>query len=304
MNRTCCFHFTKTHDKHQHAWCIPRIIKLCILMNKHVILMLLLAFCLMSSAYSQKWKLTRYELHFGIGTTNVYSDIGGSIDKNNWWGIKDIRIKETRPSFYGGTRFKLKNNQSIKLNLILGFGTGSDVGSKNAIRNHSYTTTIFEPSVQYEYYFIAEDRRNRPSNLYNRSGMLNNFTNKGLYVFAGLGGVLFYPKYIQGTPIGTDIEIEAAKQQYPNEITSGYSHFSVVIPVGVGFKYSVDKYWSIGIEFGRRFSFSDFLDGFNAPAYSQSNDTYYFGVIHAIYKLKTDRKGVPAFLRRLGFKQL
>jgi hypothetical protein len=294
MKRACCFRSTKACEKERHAKRIRPNEKKFLRMNKRLLLLSTLIICLFSAGYSQKWKLTRYEVHFGIGTTNVFGDIGGTMDKNNLWGIKDIRINETGLSLYGGARYKIAIDQSIKFNLIYGMAKGSDANSKNGEgRGFSYSTTIFEPSVQYEYYFISEDRRNRPSNLYNRTGMLNNYTKMGLYVFGGVGGVLFNPKL--------SYSIRQPSTEYPYyETTSGYGKFAIVLPIGIGFKYGIDRFWSLGFEFGRRIALTDYLDGFSSK-FSKSNDTYYFGMFHAIYKLETDRKGRPVFLKKLGW---
>lgn len=289
MNPPCCFQHTKTHEKKQHASYKLTIKSKVFRMDKRLIVSIWLIICLFSAAYSQKWKLTRYEVHFGIGTTNVFGDIGGTMDKNNLWGIKDIRINETGPSFYGGVRYKIFDNQAFKFNLIYGIAKGNDIKSRNeADRGFSFSTTIFEPSVQYEYYFIAEDLRNKPSTLYNRRRMLNNYSKMGLYIFGGVGGVLFNPKlsWRPERPPKPDIET-----------VSGYSKFTLVLPFGVGFKYGIDQFWSLGFEFGRRIALTDYLDGFSSK-FSKSNDTYYFGMFHAVYKLETDRYGVPIFLRR------
>ena len=259
-------------------------------MNKRVVLSIVLIICFFSAGYSQKWKRSRYEGHFGIGTTNVFGDIGGTMDKNNLWGIKDIRINETGLSLYGGFRYKLADAQSIKYNLIFGTAKGSDINARNGEdRGFKYSTFIIEASAQYEYYLIVEDRRNKPSNLFNRSRMINDYTKMGLYVFGGLGGIFFDPKitYTGRTPDAS-------------ETVSGYSKFGVVFPFGVGVKYSIDKFWSMGFEFGRRFTLTDYLDGMSS-SYSKHNDTYYFGMFHAIYKFKTDRKGLPEFIHKFGF---
>ena len=106
------------------------------------------------------------------------------------------------------------------------------------------------------------------------------------YAFLGVGGVFFSPKFsYSGNPPA------------PYEYVSNYSKMSAVIPVGLGVKYVIDRYWSVGFEFGRRFAFTDYLDGLST-AYSSHNDTYYFGVLHAIYKLETDRYGVPLIFKR------
>jgi hypothetical protein len=237
--------------------------------------------------YAQKWKLTRYEFHFGLGTTNVFGDIGGAATTNNLFGLKDIKLKETGLSFYLGGRYKLKINQAIKVNLIYGFAKGSDLDSKNAIRMFSYKTSILETSCQYEYYFVTEDKNYKVSTLYNRRGMINNYSHFAFYGFAGLGGVMYFPKFTANgrSPV-------PAIEKYEN-----YSKISAVIPIGLGVKMAYDKYWSIGFEFGRRFAFTDYLDGLTT-SFSDAKDTYYFGVFHLVYKIETDRFGKPMLFKR------
>lgn len=256
-------------------------------MRKRVIAIMVVLVTCLSYSNAQKWKLTRYELHFGIGTTNVFGDIGGAAEQSNLFGLKDIRLKETGLSVYLGGRYKLKTNQAIKVNLIYGYTKGSDLGSRNEDRLFSYKTSIFEPSCQYEYYFLSEDRYYRPSSLYNRRGMINNFKLLSLYGFAGLGGVIYSPEMSYGGRLPSPAI----------ETTDGFGNFSFVIPVGVGVKLAYNKEWSLGFEFGRRFAFTDYLDGLST-SFSKSNDTYYFGVFHVIYKIETDRYGKPMLFRR------
>ncbi len=239
------------------------------------------------TVFSQRWKLKRYEVLFGIGSTNIYGDIGGTADANNLFGLKDIRINETRYSLYGGARYKIRKDLAVKVNLIYGRGVSNDVKSKNENRDYSFKTSIFEPSVQLEYSFLSEERKIDVSKLYNRRGMINSFTVFSAYGFAGLGGVIFSPTLnLNGnTPIPD------------KEIIDGYNKFSIVIPVGLGVKYAIDKNWSIGFEFGRRIVFSDYIDGISTD-WSNHNDTYYFGVLQAVYKLNTNRRGTPEFMVR------
>lgn len=251
---------------------------------KGILVIVLLAVSI--TGFSQRWKLKRYEVLFGVGSTNIYGDIGGTADVNNLFGLKDIRINETRYSLYGGFRYKIQKDWAIKMNLIYGKGVSDDLKSRNENRGYSFTTSIFEPSFQLEYSFLSEDRTMSSARLYNRRGMVNNFTVFSAYGFAGVGGLFFNPELnLNGkTPV-------------TGEITSGYGKFTAVLPIGVGLKYALDKNWSIGFEFGRRFAFSDYIDGLSTR-WSKANDTYYFGVLQATYKLNTNRMGIPEFLVR------
>ncbi|HEX2936699.1 MAG TPA: DUF6089 family protein [Bacteroidales bacterium] len=251
---------------------------------KGILVIALLAISI--TGFSQRWKLKRYEVLFGVGSTNIYGDIGGTADANNLFGLKDIRINETRYSLYAGARYKIKKDWAVKFNLIYGKGVSDDAKSKNEVRGYSFSTSIIEPSFQLEYSFLSEERKVSYSKLYSRRGMVNNFTVFSAYGFAGLGGVIFNPKIDLG-----------GKAPGNGESISGYGKFSMVLPVGLGVKYAIDKNWSLGFEFGRRIAFSDYLDGITTN-WSDSNDTYYFGVLQAVYKLDTNRRGIPEFLVR------
>lgn len=256
-------------------------------MSKPLTTFLLVVIFGTASGFAQKWKLSRHEVHFGIGTINVFGDIGGTASTNNMWGLKDIRLNETGISLYGGARYKLSPKMALKMNLIYGIAKGSDVGSRNEERAFSYKTSIFEPSIQYEYYFLKEDRENRGASLYNRRGQINNFNILAAYGFIGLGGVMLKPEF-------------SYSGRQPNdaiEKTDGYGSFSAAIPVGVGIKTTINKNWAFGIEIGRRIVFSDYLDGFST-SFSTHNDTYYFGMLHAIYRLESDRYGRLLLFKR------
>ncbi len=260
--------------------------------NPRIQFLLLVILTCYIDCFGQRWKLDRYEVHFGIGTTDIFGQIGGSATENNLYGLKDIRIGDTGPSFYLATRYKLTAETAVKLNLIYGHGDGSDAGSVNAVRDYSYSTNLFELSVQYEYYFLRDERKFRPSNLFNRRGMINNYSVVSSYLFLGAGGVYFDPKLHLN-----EKEYIINNQNKQVEFISGYSKLTPVIPVGVGIKMALSKTWSVGFELGRRFTFSSYLEGINT-IYSKAKDTYYFGVFNLIYKLETDRNGIPIIFQR------
>ncbi len=251
------------------------------MVKRILISLFILLFIIPLSIDAQNWKLKRYEVVFGIGTTNFFGDIGGTEDVKNLGGFKDIQLKYTRPSFTLGARYRLAGNMSVKMNLIYGITTGNDIGSRNEERNFAFTSTIFEPSFQFEYYVLPESVR-ASSALFNHRGMINSFLSMNIYVFGGVGGVLFDPK---------------PKELFIPVFTDNFSKFGIVFPVGLGLKYPVNSRWSFGFELGRRFTTTDYIDGYKSK-YSKHNDTYYFGVINGIYKIRTDRRGFPILKKK------
>jgi hypothetical protein len=249
---------------------------------RNIVILIVLMFFTISGGYSQKWKLRRYEAIAGIGTAHYFGDIGGSADKNNLFGIKDIELFNTRPSFYLGARYKIRYNMAIKANFIFGFLKGDDEGSKNNDRNLAFNAMIFEPSAQFEYSIISEEQKYRTSAMFNKRGMINNYSHYNIYAFAGVGGVFGWPKPLKELENYYDPQME----------------FGLTFPIGLGVKYVMSSNLSLGLEFGGRLTTTDYLDGYHREEFSKANDIYYFAVFNAIYRLKTSRRGFPIIGRR------
>ena len=233
---------------------------------------------------AQKWKLRRYEAIIGVGSVNYFGDIGGSVTESNWFGIKDIQLVQARPSVYAGIRYKIRQNIAVKTNFTLGYMSGSDKGTYHETgpndRNFAFTTVLFEPSAQLEYSIISEEQKFRSSALFNKRGMVNNYARINVYVFGGIGAVKSWPS--------PNDELKNSPVYEPEYPTAG-----LVFPLGVGLKYVINSRWSMGAELGGRLTTIDYLDAYGNPNFSKHNDIYYFSVVHAIYRIKTSRKGYP-----------
>lgn len=234
---------------------------------------------------AQRWKLRRIETSIGFGTSHFHGDIGGTADVKNGLGFKDIQFEYTKPSLAFGIAYKVAGDMNVKMNLIYGFIKGDDINSRNSERNLAFTSTIFEPSFQFEYYLISESSSFSSSAQFNRRGMVNNYAQFYLYGFGGLGGV-----FSNVTP----------EKELISKIDNNFSKFGIVFPIGLGLKYTIDAKWSLGLEFGRRFTLSDYIDGYSSK-FSKHKDTYYIGLFSAIYKIRTDRRGRPIFGRAFRF---
>jgi hypothetical protein len=119
--------------------------------------------------------------------------------------------------------------------------------------------------------------------MFNKRGMINNYSHYNFYAFAGVGGILGWPK-----PLKDLVDVYEPKTQ-----------FGLTLPVGLGMKYVMSSNLSVGIEFGGRLTTTDFLDGYTSK-FSKANDVYYFAVFNAIYRVRTSRKGLPIIGKRRG----
>jgi uncharacterized protein DUF6089 len=206
--------------------------------------------------FSQRWKLSRSEYSYGIGISNYFGDIGGSINTDAS-GFADIDIANTRPSLAVGYRYKLHERIAAKANLTYANFHGSDVKSINEGRNNSFSTNMFELNGHIEFH-ITKEKTVVSYKTMSMRGKLRRF-NAGfnVYMFAGAGVAYFIDN----------------------------KNFGIVVPFGIGVRYPITTKSSIGLEFGRRFITSDYVDGFNTES-SEAKDVYYFTVINVSYKIK------------------
>lgn len=248
---------------------------------RSLILTLLLLVVFNDYSYGQRWKLRRYEIGGGVGAVQVFGDIGGTADEKNWFGIKDISLSETRPAINLLARYKIQPRYSVKVSLHGGYATGDDKDSKNN-RGRTYKTILSEFSGQFEYYLVQEEKAYRSSGMYSRRGMINNYSHYAFYGFAGIG--MFY-----------SISNHSYPNIMPTDIYKGGSNFNAVIPFGIGTKFIIDSRYSFNAEFGYRYSFSDYVEGYS-NVNSLHRDIYYFLDFMLTYRLKTTTRNIPAVI--------
>ena len=249
--------------------------------NNHLILIISFLLILFSvDGFGQRWKLRRYEVGFGVGSTHSHVDIGPQNKEiNNFFN-------GARPNVSLDVRFKI--SPSFAVNLDLGYlnMAGKDIDEPTRGRNYSFVSHNFEHTVRGEYYILGEGRAFGSQANYNRRGMVNNYNKVYLYVFTGFGGIMS-----KGSVKDMD------NGDLPPDGNPGYDnnmHYGLVIPVGAGLKYTISAVWSLNLEAGYRWSSSDYLDSY-ASAFSKYNDNYYTTSFKALYKIRNNRKGRPIF---------
>lgn len=299
-----------------------------------ILLIIFVSVIFCSSAYSQassRWKRMRYEVFFGLGATNFLGELGGANQVGTNF-LRDLEFSMTRPMGSLGLRYKISEVFSNKTMLSYGVVRGDDkltTEPYRSYRNLNFKSPIVEFSTQFEYSLIREKQGHR-YNLRRVRGIKGFKTNT--YFFLGVGGFYYNPKgkYTDGKwyalqPLGTEGEglVPTRKK---------YSRFSVCIPYGIGFKYALNRRWSIGLEFGTRKTFTDYIDdvsttyfdntmireskGGDVAAYladpsngnnpgwtaayqqrgnANNKDAYMFMIINLSVKLYTTRQGMPKF---------
>jgi hypothetical protein len=282
---------------------------------------------------AQYWKRHRYEFSLGVGASNFLGDLGGA-DQIGTHYFKDFEWSLTRIAAAAGLRYKLSDFFALDGHFTYGRVAGDDKLTKEPFRNYrnlSFFSDIYELNVNFEAAFQEEQLGHR----YRLKRV------KGIkayeiytYVFGGIGVFYFDPKTtvngqtVHLKPLHTEGEGLAASR-------SEYSSIQLCIPIGLGFKYTLDSRWGLGLELGIRKTFTDYIDDVSTTYYDRAffiqqygtekgnyiadiadrsngsqpqvtaggaqrgdpryKDSYMFAIFSVNYKLRTGRNNLPLF---------
>lgn len=217
-------------------------------------------------AHGQKWKKRPWDATMSLGTTNFFGDLGGGQgDAAHFMGVKDLDFAASRPVLQLGLRYKFAERFSARGNLGIGMIGANDKYSGHIgreMRNLHFRSLLVETSGQIEFYFIKEEMAAR----YRYSSVAGLASISG-YLFLGVGGVYFNPqaeyegRWYSLQPLGTE-------GQGIGDNPAKYSRIAAVFPGGVGLKYTLDRFWTVGMEMGIRYTLSDYVDDTSGSYYN------------------------------------
>lgn len=246
---------------------------------KRSILIILLFLLAIPFSQAQLWRMRRWEAVGGIGPDFFFGDIGGFTIGKNIIGFKDMNYRQTRFDINGSVKYRLTRTVNARLSMTYALFHASDARGTNEGRDFEALTSAFEPAIIGEYYFIKNYSENSYLFVKGRGSFIRElFRTLDFYAFAGIGGLAYTVK-------GNDALVAHGME------TGG---FTAVIPAGVGATLIYSPNINFGVEFGGRYAFTDFLDGYTSQ-YSKANDVYYFLNFTVTYKLKTGPHGLPSF---------
>jgi hypothetical protein len=245
---------------------------------KRVFLLLLLLAFIYPVTNAQLWKLRRYEIYGGIGTAQVFGDIGGYSIGENALGLKDLMIKQTRFNLKAGMRYRIQEKFALTFDLDFGLMSASDAKGSNESRGYESSISLFETIFKAEYYFLKNNAESSYRFIKGERMFNSVLARLDGYVYTGLG-----PAFYSAKPN------EALEER---DIKN--SGVALAIPVGLGFNYLFRPNSMIGLDFGMRYTTSDYIDGYTSQ-YSSRNDVYYFMTFVFTQKLKTSERGLPSF---------
>ncbi len=314
-------------------WSIIKYLDIMIKKTTLLVTVFLLLVAQVNAQFSERWKRYRFELVGGIGPTVFLGELGGA-NKVGTNFAGDFDFKMTRFALNVGIRYKITERLSTKLGLSYAVLRGDDKQTEQPHRhnrNLNFFSHIVELSNQLEFSFIKEKFGHR-YNLRTGTSRVEGF-NLSAYAFVGLSGLWFNPygkhkntgDWVALQPLGTEGQGRVGSREK-------YSRFTLAIPYGLGVKYGLNRRWSVGLEFGIRKAFTDYLDDVSTTYYDFSNtdasqetidfadpslgeipgqtdpnqqrgdptdyDSYSFLLITLSYRLKSGVKSFPKFGRR------
>ena len=239
-------------------------------MNRRLLIIVLLLIPVIVSA--QRRNRYKYEFVMGLGATNFLGELGGA-DQIGTNLLKDLEFSATRPSLTIGLRYKNSRYVGYKGGLYLGIVNGDDKLTSEPFRNNRnlhFRSPIVEISGQIEGY-ITREQQGHLYKIKNAKGMKN--LDFQAYGFLGIGAFYFNPQAMyQGSwvnlqPLGTEGQgIMAGKKKY--------KRINIAVPLGLGFKYGIDRKWSVGLEYGLRKTFTDYIDDVSTVYFRDTTGTW------------------------------
>jgi len=236
------------------------------------------------SAQTERWMFYRKELLVGTGASNFLGELGGKdgIGTND---MKDFDVQAIRPLLHVGYCYKISRNISWRNDLTFAYLTGNDKYTNEEFRNNrniNFRTPIFELASTINYFLLSEKEGAR----YTLTGYrLKSKRRKGFhffdkmqfdiypYIFGGVSLFYFNPqsKFIYDENVhaqslrsldGDWINLKPLKTEGQGIIPTrkDYSLVQLSIPLGIGFKYVMDRTFAVGLEYGIRITFTDYID--------------------------------------------
>ena len=158
-----------------------------------------------------------------------------------------MKLNYSRWTLGGFCRYRISNKFGIKGTLNYIRLSGDDAKTDNPARrgrNLNFKNDMFELTANGELYIYKV-------NDVGRTGRYS--TDFNLYFYGGVG--LFYSNPKGQTDAGDWVSLRPLQTEGVS-----YSAFNFTIPVGIGFYYTINRKYRLGMEVGWRTTFTDYID--------------------------------------------
>lgn len=183
---------------------------------------------------------------FSVGASNYLGDIGGGEGTRRDF-VMDMKFNATRWNLGGFYRYRISPKIGIKGTLNYIRLAGDDANTTYPYRrgrNLNFKNDMFELAAIGELYIYKV----------NDVGGTGRYTSDfNLYLFGGAG--LFYSNPKGQAANGDWIALQPLQTE-----GVAYSKFNFTIPAGVGFYYTINRKYRLGMEISWRTTFTDYID--------------------------------------------
>ncbi len=206
-----------------------------------------------------KNKRNIHEMSFGIGATNFLGELGGAnMIGSGKVSQRDFDFQSIRPSLNLGYRYQWHKNWAVKGDLNAGYIGGHDRLTEEMFRNNrnlNFRSPIIELSGRIEF-GINWHKKGQQYDLHIR-GWRNYYITT--FFFAGAGVFYMDPK---GKLNGDFVRLKplCTEGQGLVETRDKYSSIQFSLPFGLGLRYRINKKWTIALEYGLRWTTTDYID--------------------------------------------
>lgn len=228
---------------------------------------LIVAILIPSITDAQIWKRKRWELCGAFGASNFLGDLGGA-DQDGTNGFRDMEFVATRHAVGLGLQYRLSEKFLTRTMLYHAKVYGADSLTKSTFRRYR-NLSFRSPIVELSSIIIFSLNKEQAGHRYALKGVRGRKElNINTYFFTGIGVFYFNPKAYLGDkwvalqPIGTEGQGRPGAPK-----NNKYSRISVCIPIGMGFRKSVSKQFVVGVEYGIRKTFTDYIDDVSTNYY-------------------------------------
>lgn len=179
-----------------------------------------------------------------------YMELGIMTGGSNYQGdlqSKAIEPSEIHAAFGAFARYNFNKHFAVRLQGMYTTLSGSDANHRATnplrARNLSFQSSVIEASLTAEVNVFGFD--------------VNDQKGSSIFVFGGVGAFKFNPR---AELLGIMYDLQPLGTEGQNQSTSNYGLISATFPVGIGAKIAVSQRINFSLEYGLRFTLTDYID--------------------------------------------
>ena len=253
----------------------------------HIIVFAVSSVVFIQNSFSQNfgrvgdWKKCRREILLQAGVSGFLGDLGGLDDIGTHLSPIDMEIDLTKQAISLAYRYKFFKNFAFHTSFNYLTVAGDDKLTKEPFRqnrNLNFKSDVFEVATRAELCLMS-------AKIGHRYGIKKTMSRRHksrsweFIAFVGIGAFYFEPKglnasgeYVNLRPLHTEGQgLPGGPAQYKN--------IAISIPMGFDLRIIFHKFWSVGIEYNFRKTFTDYIDDVSTIYYDNQELKKNYGVL-------------------------